>query len=234
MSGVRARAGAEAIPTPQPAAPAAPRDLSARSLLRVRDAFVSLLMSRRLLEPMLLGADPDTAELAALDAAGFSSAIPYLLHYEVPESEAYACSVLERLFADRSLEGLTDGVMTSTTPARLAWEAIESGRIGTRNCAIVALHAMQAGRGPTNLLLAPLAHAVSTTVQRDKPFWDLGVSFRHGPALLELFPRERTLRRALQTGRQEFEATARTLGELLAPLPAWREIEARALAARGS
>jgi hypothetical protein len=118
--------------------------------------------------------------------------------------------------------------MTSTTPAHLAWEAVESGRIGSRNCAILALHAMQAGRGATGLLLAPLTHAISTTLPRDKPFWDLGVSFRRGPALLELFPREATLRRAIRTGREEFEPRARILAELLAPLPPWPEIASRA------
>jgi hypothetical protein len=228
VSGVRARAGAESLPAVELERLGRRAALSGRALARVRDAFVSLLMSRRLLEPLLLGADPDTAELPALDAAGFSSAIPYLLHYELPEPEARAGAILARLFERHGLEALTDGVMTSTTPAHAAWQAIESGRIGSGNCAIVALHAMQAGRGPTGLLLAPLAHAVSSTMQRDKPFRDLGVSFQRGPSLLELFPREQTLRRAIRTGRAEFEATAPSLGALLAPLPAWPEIEARA------
>jgi hypothetical protein len=228
VSGVSARAGAEALPSVELEALGRRAGLSMRALASVRDAFVALLMSRRLLEPLVLGADPDTAELPALDAAGFSSAIPYLLRYELPHDEERGAEILGRLFAERGLESLIDGVMTLVTPAHRTWEAIEAGRIGTRNCAIVALHAMQAGRGASGLLLAPLAHAISATLPREKPFWDVGVSFRRGPSLLELLPRDETVRRAIRTGREEFEPAARALAQLLAPLPAWSEILSRA------
>jgi hypothetical protein len=228
VSGVSGSAAAGALPDAAELESLGSRSLSVRSLARLRDALVSLIVSQRLLKPLLLGADAETAELPALDAAGFSSAIPYLLHYEVPDAAGHAAAIVEQLFARHELVALIDGVMTSTTPARQAWQAVEEGRIGTRNTAIVALHAMQAGRGATRLVLAPLQHAVSTTVQRDKPFWDVGVAFRRSPSLLELFPRESALRQAVKSGRTEFEPAARLLSQLLAPLPPWRELGANA------
>jgi hypothetical protein len=225
VSGVSGSATAGALPdAPGLESLGSRSSLSVRGLARLRDSLVSLIVSQRLLKPLLLGADAETAELPALDAAGFSSAIPYLLHYQVPDAEGHAGAIVERLFARHELVALIDGVMTSTTPARQAWQAVEEGRIGTRNTAIVALHAMQAGRGATRLVLAPLQHAVSTTVQRDKPFWDVGVAFRRSPSLLELFPRESALRQAVKSGRAEFEPAARLLSQLLAPLPPWREL----------
>ena len=53
-------------------------ELKRSTLVRVVGALVSLAMSRRVVTPLLLGSDPETSRLAALDAAGFSSAIPAL------------------------------------------------------------------------------------------------------------------------------------------------------------
>ncbi len=195
---------------------------------RALEELTALAMSRRLVTPLFLGADANTAGLPALDAAGFSACIPQLIHYEPPADATDTARIVEELFERHDLEALADGVVSTTTPARMTWEAIEGGRLGSRSCAILALNAMQAGRGPTRLLLAPLQHAFASRAQLDKPFWDLGVSFRHGASLIDLLPSESTLRRATRTGRREFEPTAVLLGALLAPLPDWPEIRARA------
>ena len=49
------------------------------ALARWVGPLVSLAMSRQVLVPLFLGADPETRQLAALDAAGFSAAIPGVL-----------------------------------------------------------------------------------------------------------------------------------------------------------
>jgi hypothetical protein len=121
---------------------------------------------------------------------------------------------------------LVDGLLASAVPARLAWEVLERGRIGSRHVAIVALHALEAEQRGTQALLSPLQHALASTAQRDRPFWDVRVSFRRAPRLLDLVPSEATLRRAIETGKQEFEATARWLPAFLARLPAWQVLAA--------
>jgi hypothetical protein len=194
---------------------------------RALEELTSLVMSRRLVTPLFLGADPDTAALPALDAAGFSACIPQLIHYEPPPEANETTRIVEGLFERHDLKALADGVVSTTSPARMTWEALEAGRIGSRHCAILSLNAMQAGRGATRLLLAPLQHAFASRAQHDKPFWDLGVTFRHGPSLIDLLPSEATLRRATRTGRREFEPTAVLLSALLAPLPPWPAIESR-------
>jgi hypothetical protein len=186
------------------------------------DTLVTLAMSRRMLVPLVLGRDARTAELSALDAAGFSAAIPAFLHYDL-ESES---AILDELFEKHDLVALVDGALASAIPGRYAWDAIEAGRIGARNCAIVALDALAARRGVSNAL-RPILRVIAATAERDKPYWDVCVQFRSAPSLLEVFPREAILRRAAREGEREFEETARLLPGLLAPVPSWRELIAR-------
>jgi predicted acylesterase/phospholipase RssA len=199
------------------------RELPGSVLARSVSALVALAMSRRTLVPVFFGADPDTAELPALDAAGFSAAIPALLQYDPPEADERARRILARLFQQHGLTALVDGSLASLVPARYAWEALEAGRIGSRNAAIVALDAF-ASSGGANAIFTPALRALSGTSHRDKPFWDLHVAFRRPPPLLEMFPTESRLRAAARHGEREFEPTARVLRRLLAPLGRWAEL----------
>jgi hypothetical protein len=189
-------------------------------LARWVSALVSLAMSRQVLVPIFLGATPETRRLAALDAAGFSAAIPALLQYDLPETAVEGAEVLESVFAQHGLAGLVDGALTSLIPARYTWDAIEAGRLGHRNCLILALDAVAKPRG-SNALLAPILRVISATADRDKAFWDLHVNFRHAPGFLNLFPTGGQLRVAADSGEKQFAPCASLLQELLAPVPAW-------------
>jgi predicted acylesterase/phospholipase RssA len=199
------------------------RDLPGSVLARAVSSLVALAMSRRALVPVFFGADPESAELPALDAAGFSAAIPALLQYDPHEDDEHANGILERIFGEHRLSALVDGSLASIVPARYAWESIEAGRIGTQNTAIVALDALASSRG-ANAIFTPALRALAGTAHRDKPFWDLHVAFRRPPPLLELFPTEARLRAATDHGEREFEPTARILRALLAKLRPWREL----------
>ena len=201
----------------------------AAALARLVGPLVSLAMSRQVLVPLLLGADPETRRMAALDAAGFSAAIPGVLAYDVARDDAESVGILDGIFARHALAGLVDGAIVSLVPARYAWEAIEAGRLGTRHCAILALDALAKARG-ANAALLPLLRVAASTADRDKAFWDLHVNFRNAPPFLALFPGEERLRAAAAQGEREFEPVARMLPELLAPVPPWKELDPDAIA----
>jgi predicted acylesterase/phospholipase RssA len=200
--------------------------LGGRALARVVSDLVALAMSRQVLVPIVFGADRDTSELPAIDAAGFSAAIPAILQYEPAPRDDRALHILEGIFSRHELAALVDGVIVSTIPARYAWEAIEGGRIGTRHVAIVALDALASRRG-ANLVLAPFVRVMASTAHRDAAFWDLHVPFRGGPSILEIFPREGELRRVVARAEREFDEPARVLRELCAPVPRWRALRER-------
>jgi hypothetical protein len=199
------------------------------ALARLVGPLVSLAMSRQVLVPILFGADPETRQLAALDAAGFSAAIPGLLSYDLSPDDTEGTRILGALFARHSLSGLVDGSLSTLIPARYAWEAIEAGRIGTRHVAILALDAFQKPRG-ANALMLPLLRAISATADRDRGFWDLHVNFRRAPSVIDLFPTAARLSSAAASGAREFAETARVLPVLLARVPPWKELAPEAIA----
>jgi hypothetical protein len=198
-------------------------DLGGRALARVVGDLVALAMIRQLLDPGFFGADAETAELPAVDAAGFSAAIPAILQYEPEAADARSEALLDGIFQRHALAALVDGALVSALPARYAFEALEGGRIGTRNAVVVALDALESRSG-ASLLLGPLQRVIAATAHRDAPFWDLRVPFHGAPSMLALFPRESDLRRTAARAEREFEAPLRLLRELLAPLPPWRSI----------
>jgi predicted acylesterase/phospholipase RssA len=199
------------------------------ALARLVGPLISLAMSRQVLVPLLLGADPETRQLAALDAAGFSAAIPGLLSYDLDPGDADGARILEKLVARHVITGFVDGALSTLIPARYAWESIESGRIGTRHVAILALDAFANPRG-ANVLMRPLLRAISATADRDRAFWDLHVNFRRAPSVIDLFPTHTRLAAAAANGEQEFAETARVLPVLLAPVPPWKDLSPEAIA----
>ena len=199
------------------------------ALARLVGPLISLAMSRQVLVPLLLGADPETRQLAALDAAGFSAAIPGLLSYDLDPGDAESARILEKLVARHAITGFVDGALSTLIPARYAWESIEAGRIGTRHVAILALDAFANPRG-ANVLMRPLLRAISATADRDRAFWDLHVNFRRAPSVIDLFPTHTRLAAAAANGEQEFAETARVLPVLLAPVPPWKDLSPEAIA----
>jgi predicted acylesterase/phospholipase RssA len=201
------------------------------TLARLVGPLVSLAMSRQVLLPIFLGADRETRRLAALDAAGFSAAIPGVLSYDLAEEDAEGARVLGAVFERHALSGLVDGALSTLIPARYAWEAVEAGRIGTRHVAILALDALAKPRG-SNALLLPLLRVASATADRDRAFWDLHVNFQRAPNFLDVFPSDARLRAAAANGEREFAETAHVLPALLAPVPPWKELSPEAIAHR--
>jgi predicted acylesterase/phospholipase RssA len=210
---------------------AALEKVPAATLARLVSPLVSLAMSRQVLVPVLLGADAATRRLAALDAAGFSAAIPGVLAYDVARDDVEGARVLDAVFERYQLAGLVDGALASLVPARYAWEALEGGRIGSRHYCVLALDAIAKARG-ANAPLIPLLRVAAATADRDKAFWDLHVNFEKAPPFLSLFPSDASLRASTRQGEREFAPTARVLPALLAPVPPWKELAPEAIAHR--
>jgi hypothetical protein len=193
------------------------------TIRRIVGVMVELAVSRRVFAPVLLGADPVTADLEAMDAAGFSAAIPAMLHYDIFRKDPRADAILDHLFAEHDLVALVDGALVNLLPAHLAWRQLEEGRIGTRNSWIVAMDALVVAGGRNRLLL-PMQRVLAATLQRDRAYWDLYVPFREAPFVLDIVPRPSLLREAAECGRREMEGAAAVLREGTAPLLRWSEI----------
>lgn len=164
-----------------------------------------------------LGADDDTRDFDALDAAGFSSALPGIIHYDVLRDDPHAHQLLSNLFEARGLSRLVDGGLVDNVPSRAAWRAVHKGGIGTRNAFILALNGFSVKlRTPLWLLLERMAEL---NVARSRPYAHLQHDLRRTLSPLVIVPSVEQLLEAVRIGREALAWDMPLLARMLTPLP---------------
>lgn len=170
---------------------------------------------------LALGRDSGTEAFDVIDAAGFSSGVPGVLHYDVLRDDPRMHRLLDRLYADHGITRLGEGGLTSNVPARIAWEAAVSGRFGRRNVFVLALDCF----APNTRRLAwfPIQQAVrAANVDADRRFADLYVPFSRTLSPMNLVPSLRDAMTAMRWGREELRPHmpfVRAMCEPIDPLP---------------
>jgi predicted acylesterase/phospholipase RssA len=165
-----------------------------------------------------LGADEGTEAFDAVDAVGFSSALPGVIHYDVLRDDPAMHALLGDLFARRDLSRLVDGGLVDNLPARAAWGMAQAGALGTRNAFVLGLE----GFGPklTQPLWFGLEQLAAQNVARSRPFVHLLKSYQRVLSPMEVVPGERTLARAIQSGKAELLPDMPLVARLCRPYPA--------------
>lgn len=149
-----------------------------------------------------LGRDEGTEDFDMLDASGFSSAVPGVIHYDVLRDDPRMHRILDHLYASHGITRLGEGGLTSNVPARVAWEAVVSGRLGRRNVFVLALDCFSPN--PRRLAWFPMQQAVRTAnVDADRRFADLYVPFSRTLSPMNLVPPVRDAMDAIRWGREE-------------------------------
>ncbi|MGB8931270.1 MAG: patatin-like phospholipase family protein, partial [Anaeromyxobacteraceae bacterium] len=172
-----------------------------RIVARVFQAAGELARRGDLLVPLHLGADEGTAAFDAIDAVGFSCAVPGVIHYDVLRDDPRMEGLLDGLFERHGLARLVDGGLTDNLPARAAWEVAQRGELGTRNALVLALD----GFAPK--LRQPLWYGLEQLaaqgVARNLPYVHVHRSFQHVLSPLDVVPGHEQVARALQAGTAE-------------------------------
>lgn len=151
---------------------------------------------------LALGREAGTEDFDVIDACGFSSSVPGVIHYDVIRDDPRMKTVLDRLYADHGITRLGEGGLTSNVPARIAWETIASGRFGRRNAFVLALDCF--APNPRRLAWYPMQQAVRTAnVEADRRFADLYLPFSRTLSPMNLVPSIRDAMSALRWGREE-------------------------------
>lgn len=164
-----------------------------------------------------LGADEGTEEFDALDAAGFSSALPGVIHYDVLREDPRMHSLLTQYMGDHGIARFIDGGLVDNLPARAAWRAVHKGEIGTRNAFILALNGFSMKlTTPLWLMLQRLAEV---NVSRNRPWAHLVHDFPKTLSPLVIVPTVEQLLEAVQLGRTALAWEMQVISRMLAPLP---------------
>ncbi len=164
-----------------------------------------------------LGADDLTREFDAVDAAGFSSALPGVIHYDVLRDDARMHELLQATMKAHGVARFIDGGLVDNVPARAAWRAVHKGQVGTRNAFILALNGFSTKW--TQPLWVPLQRIAELNVARNRPWAHLVHDFRHTLSPLDIVPTVEGMLEAVSIGRKTMVPDLAFLRAMLAPLP---------------
>ncbi|AKU90648.1 patatin-like phospholipase family protein [Vulgatibacter incomptus] len=188
-----------------------------KSKLEEVAAATSELAKPGVLDGIAVGQEDWTNDFDVVDAAGFSCAVPGLIHYDVLRPDPRMHELLGTLFTRRDLFRLVDGGLTENVPSRAAWDAVQAGRIGSRNALILALDAF-APRLSTPLWL-PLQRIAAENVRAANRYATVVRAFRQTPSPTQLIPSISTVVAAMNRGKVELSEDLPLVRKLLAPLP---------------
>ncbi len=197
-------------------------ELRASTRARATGAVKSMGILREFLSrpealiPMVIGRTPGTEDFDVVDAAGFSAAIPGVLHYDVLRDDPRMTRILDDLYARYGITRLGEGGMVANVPSRIAWESVVGGKLGRRNVFVLALDCFAPG---SNLAWYPFQQLVrSANVDAHRQFADLYVPFPRTLSPINLVPPLRDLLLAMRWGRNELEPHMPFVSRMMRPI----------------
>lgn len=149
-----------------------------------------------LLTEIVFGGDDITKDADVLDAAGFSSAIPGLIHYDLTRDDPAMKSLLDRLYARYGIARMAEGGMVNNVPARVAYETVMSGELGCRNCLVVAMDCF--APSARSFMFYPVQQIVRPNVLRNLPYAHLYFPLQRVLNALNLAPTVRSVEKAIR------------------------------------
>ncbi|MGQ0697392.1 MAG: patatin-like phospholipase family protein [Panacagrimonas sp.] len=187
-------------------------------LLAERMLLLGTFVNPNVVKPLILGRDPDTRAIRVVDAVGLSAAIPAVLQYEPPSRDAQSDAALARLRVDNDVALFVDGGVAANVPAKLAWEGVEAGRIGTRNAFYLALDCFHPQFDPKHLWLWPVTQIVQLQLNQQRPYFDWLMRFEPTLSPINLLPNAGDFDRAFQWGWDQADAMIPFLKKALEPV----------------
>ncbi len=188
-----------------------------RHVANVVQLVRELLRDPSLLRQVVFGGDSVTAEADVLDAVGFSSAVPGLIHYDVLRDDPRMRALLDRVFAEQDIVRLTEGGLVDNVPARVAWEAVMRGDLGRRNAFVLAMDCF-APRA-RSVLFFPLQQAIRPIVLRSVRFAHLYFPLERVLSPVNVAPDLAALDRCMAWTSQELKPHLPFLKAMCARLP---------------
>lgn len=171
-----------------------------------------------LIESVVLGRDRDTRRIHAVDAAGFSAAVPTILQYEPGPSAGTTREILAELMHRRDLSALVDGGVADNVPMRTAWQGVAEGRAGTRNAYYLAFDCFQPRTDIKNIWLWPIMQSVQMQMRRDRHYADMLIHFDPTLSPLNIVPGGAAFDRSVAWGYEQMQARLPEIREMLRPV----------------
>lgn len=186
---------------------------------KVVEALGELVSASTVMKEIVLGGDELTGQFDVVDAVGFSTAVPGLIHYDILREDQHMHTLMERLFQRHGVMRLVDGGIVNNVPSRIAWQHVQRGDIRTRNTFILAFDCF-APQLTRNVLMHPIQRLVRPQVNANAAYAGFTKTFVQVLSPLDVVPDFKKIQVAMRNGYRELEHERRFLQAMLAPLTA--------------
>lgn len=188
--------------------------------LQVAARLTGLLQFFRseMVEPIVLGRDTTTRAIHAVDAAGFSAAVPTILQYEPGPTAGVTREIFSELMYRHELAAIVDGAVADNVPARAAWRGIAAGRARTRNAYYLAFDCFLPRVDPKNVWLWPIMQTVQMQMRANRVYADTMVRFRRTLSPMNIVPKADALQLAMSWGYAQMDSQMDEVTEMMRPM----------------
>ena len=173
------------------------------------------------LREVVFGRDPMTLDADALDAAGFSSAVPGLIHYDVLRDDPRMKRLLDGLYAEYGITRLGEGGLVNNVPAKPAFDEVMDGRLTRRNPFILAMDCFVPR--PKSLVWYPIQQIAALNLKSQRPYMDLYVPLERVLSPASVVPSVRQLTTAMSWTTAELTPRMPFIKRMCAPHPVLRK-----------
>ncbi|MBL4865456.1 MAG: patatin-like phospholipase family protein [Pseudomonadales bacterium] len=177
-------------------------------------AFINPMITKEI----IIGGDSLTADFDAVDAAGFSSAIPGILHYDIARNDTHMTELLEELFLREELMCLVDGGIINNVPVRTAWNQVQDGKIGTRNCYYLGFDCFHPQMTLGHALTLPVEYALQAQVSVNHPFAHKIIKFKPTLSPANLVPSPSSIDKSYDWGYKQMKEDIPLMNKFFEPV----------------
>lgn len=157
----------------------------------------------KVVQEIVIGGDELTKHFNAIDAVGFSAAIPGILHYDMTRDDKDMNTMLAALMEREDVSALVDGGVANNVPSRTAWRQVQAGKIGTRNTYILAFDCFHPQMSIGHIWMQPIAQLVSYQVALNQRFSRNRIEFQPTLSPVNLLPTAKEFDNAVGWGRKQ-------------------------------
>jgi predicted acylesterase/phospholipase RssA len=184
---------------------------------KVIDTIGELVGRPTVMKEIVLGGDELTGQFDVVDAVGFSTAVPGLIHYDILRDDRHMHTLMERLFQRHGVVRLVDGGIVNNVPSRIAWQHVQRGDIGTRNAFILAMDCF-APQLTRNVLMHPVQRLVRPQVNANAVFAGFTKTFAQVLSPLDVVPDFKKIQVAMRNGYRELDHDRRFIAAMMRPV----------------
>lgn len=183
---------------------------------RIAGIFKEMIGSPETLREIVFGGDEASVQADVIDAVGFSSAIPGLIHYDIYRDDERMRRLLDTLYGQTGITRLLEGGMVNNLPCKPAYAEVMDGRIGRRNPFVFAMDCF-APRARSPIFL-PVQQIVRPNVVRSLPYAHHVFAMKRRLNPLNLVPKMADITKAMSWTIEELEPDMEFISRMCQPI----------------